>query len=123
MLRRLWSWLKNFFRSLLGMEATDDTSSASKGISDTEYESLFLRLLDGVSEGWDREQVNGFLSANYITQSDLIAWLQRFGEKLMASNLRHDELAIRMVRLISCGELGKVAYDIGMRLLKRETVK
>jgi tetratricopeptide (TPR) repeat protein len=90
-------------------------------LSDTEYEQLFIQLLDGVHQGWSRGRVEGFLIAKNLTQADLVAWLQRFGEKLLESPQPNDELAQRMVLLsqVGCGELGKVSGDIGRHLLSK----
>ncbi len=90
-------------------------------LSDTEYEQRFMQLLDGVNQGWSRGQVQGFLIAKNLTQADLVAWLQGFGERLRESPQLNDELAQRMVRLsqLGCGELGEVAGEIGRDLLSK----
>jgi CHAT domain-containing protein/Flp pilus assembly protein TadD len=82
---------------------------------------LFLELLAGVNEGWSRGRVKGFLDAKNITQAGLVEWLRRFGERLLASSAPNDELAARMVQLgeLGVGEVGEVAGEIGMRLLRR----
>ncbi|MEI2579368.1 CHAT domain-containing protein [Scytonema sp. PRP1] len=61
------------------------------------------------------------MDAKNITQAGLVKWLRRFGERLLASSAPNDELAARMVQLgeLGVGEVGDVARDIGMRLLRR----
>jgi CHAT domain-containing protein/Tfp pilus assembly protein PilF len=88
--------------------------------TDAEYESLFLELLAGVNDGWSRRRVRGFLDANKIAQAGLVEWLRGFGERLLVSNALNAELAQRMVQLgeLDVGEVGEVARDIGMRLLR-----
>jgi tetratricopeptide (TPR) repeat protein/CHAT domain-containing protein len=88
--------------------------------TDAEYESLFLELLAGVNDGWSRGRVRGFLDANKIAQAGLVEWLRGFGERLLVSNALNAELAARMVLLgeLDVGDVGEVARDIGMRLLR-----
>lgn len=98
--------------------------------TDAEYESLFLQLLAGVNdEGWTHGRVRGFLDGNNIVDADLVGWLRRFGEKLLAAEEDNQQLGMRMVRLsqvgcgrledVGCGVLGEVASEIGMDLLRR----
>ncbi|WP_414586481.1 CHAT domain-containing protein [Scytonema sp. PCC 10023] len=127
MLRRLWQWLKRFFQGLFGNKHPSPQPGGQRKVeppkqpTDAEYEALFLELLAGVNEGWSRGRVKGFLDANKITQSGLVEWLRRFGERLLASSAPNDELAARMVQVgeLGVGEVGDVARDIGMRLLRR----
>ncbi|MGI2902315.1 tetratricopeptide repeat protein [Tolypothrix sp. VBCCA 56010] len=88
--------------------------------TDAEYESLFLELLAGVNDGWSRGRVRGFLDGNKIAQAGLVEWLRGFGERLLVSNALNAELAQRMVQLgeLDVGDVGEVARDIGMRLLR-----
>jgi tetratricopeptide (TPR) repeat protein len=126
MLKRLWRWLK---RSLVRLFNSKSPSpplgehtpvEARKQRTDAEYESLFLELLAGVNDGWSRGRVRGFLDANKIAQAGLVEWLRGFGERLLVSNALNAELAQRMVQLgeLDVGEVGEVARDIGMRLLR-----
>ncbi|WP_017314340.1 CHAT domain-containing protein [Mastigocladopsis repens] len=128
MLRRLWRWLKRFFQRLFGSKHPSPQAGGHTKVeplkqpTDAEYEALFLKLLAGVNEGWSRGRVRGFLDANKITQVGLVEWLRRFGETLLVSSAQNTELASRMVQLgeVGIGEVGEVAHEIGMRLLKRE---
>src|SRR4028118_121494 len=141
MLRQIWRQLVQFFRRLFRIstppqpspdqgEGANLTASLTKErytrvktnfLSDTEYEQLFIQLLDGVHQGWSRGRVEGFLIAKNLTQADLVAWLQRFGEKLLESPQPNDELAQRMVLLsqVGCGELGELSGEIGRHLLSK----
>ncbi|WP_017720115.1 CHAT domain-containing protein [Kamptonema formosum] len=90
--------------------------------SDTDCETLFMGLLDGVAEGWDRERAVSYLGER-SEDSSLVNWLKRFGrDRLLPERQSHQELARRMVRLkeIGCGELGEVAGELGVRLLAGE---
>jgi CHAT domain-containing protein/Flp pilus assembly protein TadD len=87
--------------------------------TDLEYEVIFSELLEGVNQGWSRGETFGFLIGKRIDEAELIAWLHRFGENLQATPEQHQELARRMVLLgeVYGKELGKVAGEIGKRLL------
>ncbi|MDF5720316.1 MAG: hypothetical protein PUP91_07510 [Rhizonema sp. PD37] len=125
MLKRLWQWLKRVLQQWFGNPARESTGGntvvKSRVLTDTEYETLFLELLAGVNEGWTKGRVKGFLAAKYIREAELLAWLRRFGERLLASNGSNTELAGRMVQLgnLDIGEVGEVAHDTGMRLLRK----
>ncbi|BAY95196.1 protein prenyltransferase, alpha subunit (plasmid) [Microchaete diplosiphon NIES-3275] len=84
---------------------------------------LFFQLLTGVNdENWSRGRVKGFLDGKNIAEADLVQWLRRFGENLLASDGENRELATRMVRLgeVGCGVLGEVAGEIGREFLWEE---
>ncbi|XWK91314.1 MAG: tetratricopeptide repeat protein [Phormidium sp.] len=133
MLRRFWRRIQQFFRRLLGIGRTTSPPRGSEENSlppvkaktskpqrtDLEYEVIFSELLEGVNQGWSRGNVLGFLIAKSIDDAELIAWLHRFEENLQATPEQHQELARRMVLLgeVYGKELGKVAGEIGKRLL------
>lgn len=87
-------------------------------LTDAEYEKLFLELLAGVNDGWTKRNVNSFLMAKHIVEADLVLWLRAFGERLFASGVLNNDLALGIVRLgkLGIGQIGEVALDIGMRL-------
>ena len=66
--------------------------------------------------------MKGFLAAKYVREAELLPWLRRFGERLLASNASNAELATRMIllRKLAIGEVGYVAHEIGMQLVRRE---
>ena len=89
--------------------------------TDAEYEALFLRLLEGVSQGWGRGDTQGFLIAKSLKESELIEWLQRFADRILAAEPER-EWAERLVALgrVGYGELSRVAGAIGRELLERD---
>jgi CHAT domain-containing protein/Flp pilus assembly protein TadD len=88
-----------------------------------------MELLEGVNEGWGRGEVAEFLLAKRIKNGDLAAWLQRFGDRLLAgaqgSTASADavvslqELARRLELLgrVAGGELGECAGNVGREIL------
>ena len=129
MLKRLFQWLKKLFQSLFGRK---QTASKSRGnvekepappLSDTDLEFLFNELLQGVhqarGEAWAQKWLHNI--EHRITTQDWVKWLGRFGERLLASPTPNNEIAARLVQLgeLSIGEIGDVAYSIGMQLLTR----
>ncbi|MBD2018153.1 hypothetical protein H6F96_29845 [Microcoleus sp. FACHB-53] len=150
MLKRIWQWLKGLFRRLFGGGTSSQSSSyrnrihsSSSGshegireqqalppLADSDYEYLFRQLLEGVGHGWDQQRVSRWFEGlqGRITEADWVAWLRRFGERVLASAAPNDELAMRLVHLAdqvnsipSLHELGNVAYQIGSQLLNRNT--
>ena len=89
--------------------------------TDAEYESLFLQLLAGVSQGWGRGDTQGFLIAKSLKESELTEWLQQFADRILAAEPDR-ELAERLVTLgrVGYGELSRVAGAIGQELLERD---
>ncbi|WP_265272383.1 hypothetical protein [Nostoc sp. KVJ3] len=129
MLKRLFQWLKKLFQSLFGEK---QTSSRFKGniqkepappLSDTDLEFLFTELLQGVhqarGEAWAQKWLHNI--EHRITTQEWVEWLGRFGEKLLASPTPNNEMGARLVQLgeLNIGEIGDVAYSIGMQLLTR----
>jgi tetratricopeptide (TPR) repeat protein len=101
--------------------ASNKRVESSKKLTDAEYESLFLELLEGVHQGWSRGNIGSFLIAQNISEAELVACLHGFWERVLASSAVHDELAVRLVQLgeTASGELGQVAESIGRHLLGR----
>ncbi|GET40354.1 tetratricopeptide repeat protein [Microseira wollei] len=123
MLKQVWRWLKSLLQRWLGTppqrsNVGNGTPQQRQILTDTGYESLFLELLEWVNDGWSQGDVRGFLISKNITAAELVAWLQRFGERLLASDAANSELAMRMVQLgeLDVGELSKVAGEVGRRL-------
>lgn len=122
MFRQLWDGLIKFFQQLFGRETSPQTLTPPKPrptLNDVECEAIFMRLLEGVDEGWGRGYVKGFLDSKPLTDIEWIAWLRRFEERLQEAPLEHEELARRMVRLgeIRGEKLGEVTKEIGRRIL------
>ncbi len=129
MLKRLIQWLKDFFQALFGSKRTTTKASANlpqqppPPLSDTDLEFLFTELLEGVhqarGQAWALKWLHNI--EHRVSTERWIEWLQRLGEKLLASSAPNNELAARMVQLgeLEVGEVGEVAYNIGMQLLTR----
>ena len=127
---RLWQWLKGILSNLWRRLNKRSPKSQQKNLQPlryTNYEFLFLELLEGVENGWQRSQLLQYLATweDRATEADWIAWLSSFRERVLASSSPNWELGRRMVRLseVGCGELGKVAGEIGSELLKRQPVE
>ncbi|MEA5574241.1 tetratricopeptide repeat protein [Calothrix sp. UHCC 0171] len=127
MFRRFIKWLKSFFRNLFRMQhgknyRYKDNLKPRAKLTDTEYESLFIQLLNGVNDGWSLPQVRDFLDRSNIIQADLLVWLQGFSDKLLATDVENDELALRMLKLgkVDIGKLGELASSIGIQLKQRK---
>ncbi|MEG4499973.1 tetratricopeptide repeat protein [Microcoleus sp. F10-C6] len=134
MLNKIWQFFKRLFQRLFGTP-TPPTPPANTAIcptlTDAEYESKFMEILEGVNAGWSRGDVAGFLIAKRLKDGELAAWLRRFGQRLLEGE--HDgtasaaavpslqELAQRLVLLgrIGSGELSEVARQIGREILTR----
>lgn len=129
MLNRLLQWLKRFFKRLFAKKQTASSSvanvpkAAAPPLTDTDLEFLFSELLEGVhqarGQAWALKWLHNI--EHRISTERWIEWLQRFGDRLLASSTPNNELASRMVQLgeLEVGEVGDTAYDIGMRLLTR----
>ena len=91
-----------------------------------------MELLEGVSQGWSRGNIAGFLIAKNLKNAELAAWLRRFGDRLFEEGghggtaptdavASLQELAQRLLLLsrISDGELGNMAREISRELLAR----
>ena len=137
MLRRIWQWLKSLWEKFLGLFSqpqidTSETKSPSESfppLTDTDYDFLFGQLLEGVAQGWQPEKLQRFFDELGERGKPEVwqEWLQRFGERLLASPQPNDELAQRMVRFASLSRslpflesLGNLANNIGTELLSRD---
>ena len=137
MLRRIWQWLKSLWEKFLGLFSqpqidASETKSPSESLpplTDTDYDFLFAQLLEGVAQGWQPEKLQRFFDELGERGKAEVwqEWLQRFGERLLASPQPNDELAQRMVRFASLTRslpflesLGNLANNIGTELLSRD---
>ena len=137
MLRQIWQWLKRFFQGLFGVNKGKPRQSqhsyqqtdSLKPLSDTDYEFLFMQLLEGVIRGWDQKRVLKFFTQleDRTTQYDWTNWLEGFGDKVLTSAAPNQELGIRMVRfgqltefLPSLRRLGQESYAIGQKILNKQ---
>ena len=129
MFKRLIQWLKKFFRHLFGgkQNLAPDREEVPKEVvpplSDTDLEFLFTELLEGVHQAKGQAWAQKWLKniEHRVTIEHWLEWLNRFGERLLASSKPHNELAARLVQLgeLGVGQIGNLSYDIGMNVLKR----
>ena len=134
MLNKILQFFKRLFQRIFGTPtpSTPPGNTALRpALTDAEYESKFMEILEGVNAGWSRGDVAGFLIAKRLKDGELAAWLRRFGQRLLEGE--HDdtaaadavaslqELAQRLVLLgrIASGELSEVAMQIGREILTR----
>ncbi|MEP6488973.1 tetratricopeptide repeat protein [Microcoleus vaginatus GB2-A3] len=135
MLNKIWQFFKRLIQRILATQTPPTPPSENTTIrptlTDAEYESKFMEILEGVNVGWSRGDVAGFLIARRLKDGELAAWLRRFGKRLL--DAEHDdtaatdavaslqELAQRLVLLgrIGSGELSEVARQIGREILTR----
>lgn len=114
-------WLQDLLADLLGPDSDLPDPADIPPLSNEEYRSLWLDVLDGVARGWPQGRIFEKLG---IRRYDpwFSSWLQRYGRSL----LRRDpgtidrDIAKQMVRLgeMGCGDLGEVSKQIGTRLLE-----
>ncbi|MBD1829919.1 tetratricopeptide repeat protein [Microcoleus vaginatus GB1-A2] len=134
MLNKIWQFFKRLFQRIFGTPTPPtppEYTAIRPTLTDAEYESKFMEILEGVNAGWSRGDVAGFLIAKRLKDRELAAWLGRFGQRLLEGE--HDntaatdavgslqELAQRLVLLgrIGSGELSEVARQIGREILTR----
>ncbi|WP_254564424.1 tetratricopeptide repeat protein [Oscillatoria sp. HE19RPO] len=121
MLGRLWRWLKSTVARWLGggRTATPPPPPPMNPLSDTQYEQVFLKLLDGVAQGWDSGRVLDYLGER-VDDRFFHNWLMRFGrDRLLRSPRPQRERASRMVRLgeLGSGKIGELAHQYGAQKL------
>ncbi|KAF3890722.1 MULTISPECIES: hypothetical protein [Nostocales] len=131
MFNRLVQFFKKLFQRLFGGKHTpaEVETHAQKQppppLTDTDLEFLFTQLLEGVhqarGQAWAQKWLHNI--EHRVPTERWVEWLQRFGEKLLASPSPNNELASRMIQLgeSEVGAVGDLAYDIGMNLLTRNS--
>ena len=145
MLRRIWQWLKQLFRRLLGnstpplsanspktprqpsqptgreaqLPTVNGDGRGSQPLDNAEYENIFMQILDRVEQGWSCGFIEGFLIAKNIKESALVEWLREFGKNLLEIREPNQELVRRMLGLgkLRCGEISNVADEIVSQML------
>ncbi len=116
-LRQLWQRLQRWFghRPAADLPPTPAPSPASTR-SAAEYEALFLALLDNPELTSGR--FKGWLISKNLTEDDLMAWLQQFGDRLQANPDQHQELAQRLIQFGSIvnGPTAQSALQLGKKI-------
>ena len=127
MLKQLLQWIKKLFRCLfagkqnLTPAGEQVPKSVAPPLSDTDLEFLFTELLEGVhqvkGQTWAQKWLDNL--EDRVSTDRWLEWLNRFGERLLASSRPHNELAARLVQLgeLRVGEISNLSYDIGMKIL------
>jgi hypothetical protein len=127
MLKQLLQWIKKLFRRLfagkqnLTPAGEQVPKSVAPPLSDTDLEFLFTELLEGVhqvkGQTWAQKWLDNL--EHRVSTERWLEWLNRFGERLLASFRPHHELAARLVQLgeLRLGEISNLSYDIGMKIL------
>ncbi len=117
MFHQIWQFLKQLSSRVLSLlssltkkektgEIPPQKPLVSVPLSDTEYEAIFLQLLEEVNQGFSRGKIKAFFIIKNLKESDLVPWLRRFGERLLATDEAsesHKELGQRLLLL---GNLG-----------------
>nr|WP_325078918.1 hypothetical protein [Sphaerospermopsis aphanizomenoides] len=92
-------------------------------LTDTDLEFLFTELLTGVHQARGQAWAQNWLHKieHRVSTQRWLDWLKQFGERLLAAKNPNNELAARLVQLgeLGVGEIGDLAYSIGMQLLTR----
>ena len=136
----IWRWIKRFFGQFVGGNRVLSSSHSKKidqtqnvaTLSDTDYEFLFSQLLEGIAHGWHEGRVLKFFDQlKERGKTKLwVSWLERFGEKVLASPAPNLPLATRMMRFGELAQsfpkiepIGHQAYLIGRQLYARESTE
>lgn len=134
LLKRIWQWIQEFFGQLfgkrsLGTSIGSNLQESSRPLTDTDYEFLFSQLLEGIAHGWHEGRVLKYFEdlRKRGKPKSWVAWLERFGEKAIASSAPNLQLAARMIRLGELAQsfretemIGKKSYEIGQKIYSRE---
>ena len=83
-------------------------AAPAQPLTDAEYERLFLQVLQGTASLEQRGN-----------DPQMVAWLERWGEKLLAEPKPNHELANFMLRLGAVGKVGEVSAKIATELLAK----
>lgn len=134
LLKRIWQWIQEFFGQLFGKRLSNisidsNSQESNRPLTDTDYEFLFSQLLEGIAHGWHEGRVLKYFEDLGIRGKSKfwVAWLERFGDKAIASSAPNLQLAARMMRLGELGQsfretemIGKKSYEIGRKIYSQE---
>lgn len=106
MFRRLWQWLKRFLGKIFGQASlTPETTAAAAPeptvLGDADYEFLYMQLLEGVAHGWQADRIDRFFVqlGDRGKMAGWLDWLDRFGDRLVATQTPQPQLTTRMMLL------------------------
>ncbi len=131
MLKQLLQWLQRFFKWLSGgkwissqpVVEREKLAPPLPKLTNSDLEFLFTQLLEGVYQARGQEWALKYLQRmeHRIDKQRWLEWLDGFGDRLLASPSPNAELASRLIQLgeLDIGEMGEVAYDIGITLMTR----
>jgi tetratricopeptide (TPR) repeat protein/CHAT domain-containing protein len=128
MFRKIWQTILNLLRQIrqyFDKKPAPPPPAPTRIRTFGEYEQKFMALLEGVEQGWSRDEIKGFLIGSNIKDAEWENWLQEFGERLLTSPPETNlELRRRMVRLgeMNCGRISEVAGNIARQLLAGESL-
>ena len=78
---RLCRWIKSWFkRNESPAVPAPKPTSPKPELSDLEYESLLLELLEKVVQGSNWGKIQGFLFGKNLEPEKLASWLRKFGQ-------------------------------------------
>ena len=141
MFNKMWQWLNKLIVSIFGGKnriASSHGYLSKNGqvqkelappLTDTDYEFLWLQLLEGVAHGWHSQKlVNFFTDLGDRGKEELwISWLNRFEEKLLATSSPNQQLGSRMLQFgqktqthYQLKNIGAKSYNIGRKLVNRK---
>lgn len=137
LIKRLWRWLKNLFRGA-NLPPASRSQRRGKGaapspppLTDTDYEFLLSQLLDGIAHGWHEGRILKFFDrlGDRGKAKLWVDWLERFGDKVLASEAPNLELAARLIRFGELSQsfspvqpIGQAAYQLGRQLYAKQSV-
>ncbi|MEC4805931.1 MAG: hypothetical protein SAJ12_22805 [Jaaginema sp. PMC 1079.18] len=106
MFRRLWQWLKRFWGKIFGQSSltpknTTSTNPEPTVLRDADYEFLYMQLLEGVAHGWQADRIDRFFTqlGDRGKVANWLDWLERFGDRLVATQTPQPQLTTRMILL------------------------
>ncbi len=134
LLKRIWQWIQEFLGQLFGGRSparsnASNPEEANRPLTDTDYEFLFSQLLEGIAHGWHEGRILKYFEdlGDRGKPKPWVGWLERFGEKAIASSAPNLQLAARMMRLGELAQsfretelIGKTSYEIGRKIYSKE---
>jgi tetratricopeptide (TPR) repeat protein len=140
-MQQLFKQIRQWFAKLFGLLVNPGSNRSYRnyskerqelsqltGLADLDYEFLFSQLLEGVAHGWHEGRILKFFQnlGERGRQRYWVDWLERFGERVLASPSPNQQLAVRMLRLgelarsfPSIERIGQASYAIGRQLYSR----